>query len=91
MTTPETPEAILHPTEPLWAANVEEDPREGTLRQAHLIVRVAPNEFHGLRTRCGHALGGVMSSIRTWFNEPPSDVEVCDACGAVADEDVRTE
>lgn len=89
MTSTQTPEEVLHPTVPLWAANVEEDPRGTTERKVHLIGRVPPGQFHQFRTRCGLALNGVMSSIRWWFNEPPRDVVVCEACLAAAAEDER--
>jgi hypothetical protein len=77
-----TPDEVLRPTRPLWAINVDEDPLRPTRRQWHAIAtdRGREGEWQQFRTRCDRIIGGVMSSIRTEFNEPPADEPTCDEC-----------
>lgn len=79
---PETPDEVLHPTRPLWALNVDEDPLGPTGRQWHAIEtdRGEKGDWHQFRTRCDRIIEGVMSSIRTQFDEPPPDEPTCDEC-----------
>ena len=79
---PKTPDEVLHPVGPLWARNIDEDPLRSTGRLWHSIEtdRVATGEWHQFRTRCDRIIEGVMSSIRTQFDEPPADEPTCDEC-----------
>ena len=79
---PETPDEILHPKQPLWARNVEEDQYASTRREWHAIAtdRGGMDEWHEFRTRCDRMLEGVMSSIRTQFNQPPDGEPTCAEC-----------
>lgn len=52
---PETPEDVLHPKQPLWARNIDENLLSSTRRQWHAIQtdRGTNGEWHQFRTRCG--------------------------------------